>query len=51
MRFFSLIIDFTHEMAVRYCVNDYDREHAHVAEIKHKGERKQVGVGSHQPDP
>jgi acetyltransferase len=51
MRFFSLISDFTHEMAVRYCVNDYDRELALVAEIKHQGERKLVGVARIEADP
>jgi len=51
MRFFSLISDFTHEMAVRYCVNDYDRELALVAEIEHEGERKLVGVGRLEADP
>ena len=51
MRFFSLISDFTHEMAVRYCVNDYDRELALVAEIKHEGVRKLVGVGRLESDP
>jgi acetyltransferase len=51
MRFFSLISDFTHEMAVRYCVCDYDRELALVAEAEHEGERLLVGVGRLVSDP
>ena len=51
MRFFSLISDFTHEMAVRYCMCDYDRELAMVAEIEHEGVRKLVGVCRLVADP
>ena len=51
MRFFSLISDFTHEMAVRYCVTDYDRELAMVAVLDHEGERQIVGVGRLEADP
>lgn len=51
MRFFSLVSEFTHEMAVRYCVNDYDRELALVAEAEHEGKRVIVGVGRLQADP
>ncbi|MCH7227139.1 GNAT family N-acetyltransferase [Haloferula sp. A504] len=51
MRFFSLISDFTHEMAVRYCVCDYDRELALVAEAEHEGERLLVGIGRLVADP
>ncbi len=51
MRFFSLISDFTHEMAVRYCVNDYDRELALVAETAHEGRRLLVGVARLVADP
>jgi acetyltransferase len=51
MRFFSLIADFTHEMAVRYCVNDYDRELALVAEIEDEGRKKLIGVGRLEADP
>ena len=51
MRFFSLISDFTHEMAVRYCVNDYDRELALVAETEHDGRRLLVGVARLVADP
>jgi len=51
MRFFSLISDFTHEMAVRYCVNDYDRELAMVAVAEHEGEQQLVGIGRLEADP
>lgn len=51
MRFFSLVSEFTHEMAVRYCVNDYDRELALVAETEHQGKRLLVGIGRLQADP
>jgi acetyltransferase len=51
MRFFSLISDFTHEMAVRYCVCDYDREIALVAETEHDGKRMLVGIGRLVADP
>jgi len=51
MRFFSLIGAFTHEMAVRYCVTDYDRELALVAETEHDGKRTFVGVGRLEADP
>ena len=51
MRFFSLISDFTHEMAVRYVVCDYDRELALVAETAHEGKRMLVGIGRLVADP
>jgi acetyltransferase len=51
MRFFSLISDFTHEMAVRYCVNDYDRELALVAETDEGGRKRLVGVARLEADP
>jgi len=51
MRFFSLISDFTHEMAARYCVNDYDRELAMVAVVEHDGTRQMVGIGRLEADP
>ena len=44
-RFSSLIKQFTHEMAARYCFIDYDREIAIVAEIEEDGHRKLAGVG------
>jgi acetyltransferase len=44
-RFFSLIQDISHEMLIRFCNIDYDREMAIVAEIK-KGEQKSIiGIG------
>lgn len=51
MRFFSLISDFTHEMAVRYCVNDYDRELALVAEMEEEGGEIFVGIARLEADP
>jgi len=50
-RFFSLISDFTHEMAVRYCVCECDRELALVAEITHDGKRMLAGIGRLVADP
>jgi len=35
----------THEMATPYCVIDYDREMAIVAELVQGGERRMIGVG------
>ncbi|KON30995.1 hypothetical protein AC482_02285 [miscellaneous Crenarchaeota group-15 archaeon DG-45] len=43
-RFFRIIRDTPHEMRVRYCNIDYDREIAIVAELTEKGERKIAGV-------
>ncbi len=41
----------THEVASRYCFNDYDREIAIVAEIDEDGKRKLLGVGRLAADP
>lgn len=41
----------SHEVAIRYCYIDYDREIAIVAEIVEKGERKLLGVGRLIADP
>lgn len=41
----------THEVASRYCFNDYDREIAIVAETEEEGERKLLGVGRLVADP
>jgi len=35
----------THQMATRFCFNDYEREMAIVAEVATDGDRKLVGVG------
>jgi acetyltransferase len=43
-RFFQYIKDTPHEMRVRYCNIDYDREMAIVGEIVEDGKRKIVGV-------
>ncbi|MFX1476127.1 MAG: GNAT family N-acetyltransferase [Promethearchaeota archaeon] len=43
-RFFEIIKDTPHEVRVRYCNIDYDREIAIVAELTEKGERKILGV-------
>jgi acetyltransferase len=44
-RFFSVIKDITHEMLVRFCNIDYDREVAVVAEVKDGDKRRIVGIG------
>jgi len=43
-RFFEIIKDTPHEVRVRYCNVDYDRELAIVAELTEKGQRKIIGV-------
>ncbi|MCW3989466.1 MAG: bifunctional acetate--CoA ligase family protein/GNAT family N-acetyltransferase [Candidatus Bathyarchaeota archaeon] len=43
-RFFRAIRDTPHEMRVRYCNIDYDRELAIIAELTEDGERKIMGV-------
>lgn len=44
-RFFSVIKDITHEMLIRFCNIDYDREMAIVAEVKEGEKRRIVGIG------
>lgn len=44
-RFFQVIKDITHEMLVRFCNIDYDREMAIIAEYNEDGKRRNVGVG------
>jgi acetyltransferase len=44
-RFFTVIKDTPHEMRVRYCNIDYDREIAIVAELSHEGHKQILGVG------
>ncbi|MBN1755831.1 bifunctional acetate--CoA ligase family protein/GNAT family N-acetyltransferase [bacterium] len=41
----------THEVASRYCFNDYDREIAIVAELEDEGQHKFLGVGRMVSDP
>jgi acetyltransferase len=43
-RFFQMLKDTPHEVRVRYCNVDYDREIAIVAEIVENGKRKILGV-------
>ena len=51
-RFFQVIKDTPHEVRVRYCNIDYDREIAIVPEIVQNGKRRILGVGrlSIEPD-
>ncbi len=44
-RFFYLIKDITHDMLIRFCNIDYDREMAIMAEYTSEGKRRNVGVG------
>lgn len=44
-RFFSVIKDISHEMLVRFCNIDYDREMAIVAELKEGDRKKIIGIG------
>ena len=51
-RFFYVIKDITHEMLVRFCNIDYDREMAIIAEYTDSsGKRRNVGVGRLIMDP
>jgi acetyltransferase len=43
-RFFQMLKDTPHEVRVRYCNVDYDREIALVAEMDENGKRKILGV-------
>ncbi|HYB78795.1 MAG TPA: bifunctional acetate--CoA ligase family protein/GNAT family N-acetyltransferase [Thermoplasmata archaeon] len=51
-RFFQIIKDTPHEVRVRYCNIDYDREVAIVPEMTQNGKRRILGVGrlSIEPD-
>jgi len=51
-RFFQMLKDTPHEVRVRYCNIDYDREIAIVAELLEEGRRKILGVSrvSIEPD-
>ncbi|MCX8023054.1 MAG: bifunctional acetate--CoA ligase family protein/GNAT family N-acetyltransferase [Syntrophorhabdaceae bacterium] len=44
-RFFKVITEFTHEMLVRFCNIDYEREIAIVAEAKEGEKRRIAGIG------
>ncbi len=44
-RFYQTIKTITHEMHVRFCNIDYDREMVMVAEIRGNGGRKLIGMG------
>ena len=44
-RFFTIVKDISHEMLVRYCNIDYDREIAIVAEVRENEKRKLIGIG------
>jgi acetyltransferase len=44
-RFFSVISDISHEMLVRYCNIDYDREMAIVAELTEHDRKSIIGIG------
>jgi acetyltransferase len=51
-RFFQLLKDTPHEVRVRYCNIDYDREIAIVTELEEKNHKRLLGVGrlSIEPD-
>ena len=51
-RFFQMLKDTPHEVRVRYCNIDYDREIAIVAELLEEGRRKILGISriSIEPD-
>ncbi len=44
-RFFSVVKDISHEMLIRFCNIDYDREMAIVAELKEGTRRRIIGIG------
>ncbi len=44
-RFFQVIKHISHEMHIRFCNIDYDREMAIVAEIRQDGKRRIIGIG------
>lgn len=45
-RFYQTIKDITHEMHVRFCHIDYDREMTMVGEIREGGKKRLIGIGS-----
>lgn len=50
-RFRYLVPHTSHDVAVRFCFNDYDREVGIVAEITDGGQRQFIGVGRLVADP
>jgi len=44
-RFFQIIKNITHEMLIRYCNIDYDREMAIVGEVREGERRRIIGIG------
>ena len=44
-RFFYIVRDISHEMLIRFCNIDYDREMAMVAEVKDGSRRRIIGIG------
>ncbi len=50
-RFYQSIKTITHEMHVRFCNIDYDREMSIVAEIRENGKRRIIGIGSYMIEP
>ena len=44
-RFFQAIKDITHEMLIRFCNIDYDREMAIVSELREDKKRRIIGIG------
>lgn len=49
-RFRSIVKEFSHEMATRYCFIDYDREITILAEVEEKFDRKIIGVANIMAD-
>jgi acetyltransferase len=43
-RFFQMLKDTPHEVRLRYCNIDYDREIAVIAEVEENGKRKMLGI-------
>ena len=50
-RFFQLVKNISHEMLIKLCNVDYDREMAMVAEIRKNGSRRIIGVTGLMIDP
>lgn len=50
-RFFTVLKDITHDMLVKFCHIDYDREMAIVAETFEDGKRRIIGIGRLIMDP